>query len=71
MVFKSDKQRKAFFSSRGNVRSNVSPKIIIPTSSKDKLALFNKLMLRRSFRESTPMTRELKFRRALARRKIV
>ena len=32
--------------------------------------LYEKLMKRRSFRESTPMTRELKFKRALQRRGI-
>jgi hypothetical protein len=32
-------------------------------------ALFKKLMLRKSFRESTPRTREMKMERALARRR--
>jgi len=34
----------------------------------NKTDLFNELMLRKSFRESTPTSREIKFRRALRRR---
>jgi hypothetical protein len=35
-----------------------------------KEEVYNKLMLRRSFRESTPRTREDKLKRALRRRKL-
>ena len=29
MVFKTDRQRKGFFASRGNVRSNVNPQFVL------------------------------------------
>ncbi len=30
MVFSSDRQRKGFFASRGNIRSNVTPSVLPP-----------------------------------------
>ncbi len=39
MVFKSDKQRKGFFGSRGNVRGNVNPTIKDITGRKLKVKI--------------------------------
>lgn len=37
MVFKSDRQRKGFFASRGNVRSNVNPQLLTKAQAKQQL----------------------------------